>query len=159
MSGMIFQTHEKWVSISLRTCFFFPGITVLMLTILNMLLKHTGTSGAIPLGAYFMILGLWWLVSVPLCLLGGYIASKQEVFPYPVRTNQIPRQIPEQKVHSFVYFLGSGLLVFGNLFIVLYFTMSSMWQGYFYYLFGKRAFASSCFRIRCHVAWGLHQEI
>mmetsp|Transcript_1088 Transcript_1088/g.3258 ORF Transcript_1088/g.3258 Transcript_1088/m.3258 type:complete len:662 (+) Transcript_1088:300-2285(+) len=136
MSSMIFQTHERWVSAALRTCFFFPGITVLALTVVNVLLHSTGTVGSIPLKAYFMILALWWLVSTPLGLLGGYLASKQEIPPYPVRTNQIPRHIPPQKVHSIVYFLGGGLLVFGNIFIVLYFTMTSMWQGYFYYLFG-----------------------
>lgn len=33
-------------------------------------------------------------------------------------------------------FFGSGLLVFGNIFVELYFAMTSMWQGYFYYLLG-----------------------
>eukprot|EP00873_Tetraselmis_striata_P024316 jgi/Tetstr1/444580/TSEL_032431.t1 len=136
INGMIAQSHTRWPTAAMRTSLYFPGITMLMLTVLNIMLHKTGTVGAIPLKAYFMILGLWGLVSIPLCLFGGYIASKQAISPYPVRTNQIPRQVPRQKIPGIVFSLGSGLLVFGNIFIVLYFTMTSMWQGYFYYLFG-----------------------
>lgn len=128
INGMIAQSHTRWPTAAMRTSLYFPGITMLMLTVLNIMLHKTGTVGAIPLKAYFMILGLWGLVSIPLCLFGGYIASKQAISPYPVRTNQIPRQVPRQKIPGIVFSLGSGLLVFGNIFIVLYFTMTSMWQ-------------------------------
>lgn len=60
---------------------------------------------------------------------------------YPTRTNQIPRHIPAPPltIHPWVIFFISGLLPFGTLFIELYFVMSSMWMGYFYYLFGYLA--------------------
>jgi transmembrane 9 superfamily protein 2/4 len=41
-------------------------------------------------------MGLWFGISVPLCLFGSYFAFKKPVADFPVRTNQIPRQIPDQ---------------------------------------------------------------
>lgn len=69
---------------------------------------------------------------------GGLLATKQEIWDYPTRTNQIPRHIPSPHLASnpIVLFLAAGLLPFGTLFVELYFAMSSVWQGYFYYIFG-----------------------
>ncbi|KAI7748525.1 hypothetical protein M8C21_002712 [Ambrosia artemisiifolia] len=55
---------------------------------------------------------------------------------YPVRTNQIPREIPPQKYPSWLLVLGAGTLPFGTLFIELFFIMSSIWMGRVYYVFG-----------------------
>merc|ERR1719502_2124053 len=56
----------------------------------------------------------------------------------PVKTNQIPRQIPAQP-----WFIGpvftsliGGVLPFGAVFTEMFFIMSSIWQHQFYYLFG-----------------------
>ena len=38
---------------------------------LNILLVHTGSSGAIPLGAFFSLIALWFLISIPLCFSGA----------------------------------------------------------------------------------------
>lgn len=56
----------------------------------------------------------------------------------PVRTNQIPRQIPEQVwyMKSYVTILMGGILPFGAIFIELFFILSSIWQHQFYYMFG-----------------------
>ena len=50
---------------------YFPGITLLTLTGLNVLIHRTGSSGAIPLGAFFSIIALWFIISIPLCFSGG----------------------------------------------------------------------------------------
>merc|ERR1712151_350685 len=56
----------------------------------------------------------------------------------PVRTNQIPRQVPAQPWYISGLFssLVGGILPFGAVFTELFFIMSSIWQHQFYYLFG-----------------------
>ena len=58
------------------------------------------------------------------------LATKQELPPFPTRTNQIPRHIPPPHWASNpnILFLASGLLPFGTIFVELYFAMTSMWQ-------------------------------
>ncbi|CDP06133.1 unnamed protein product [Coffea canephora] len=73
---------------------------------------------------------------VPLTLLGGFLGTRAEPIQYPVRTNQIPREIPARKYPSWLLVLGAGTLPFGTLFIELFFILSSIWLGRFYYVFG-----------------------
>lgn len=49
---------------------YFPGITLFMLTALNVVIHRTGSSGAIPLGAFFSLIALWFIISIPLCFSG-----------------------------------------------------------------------------------------
>lgn len=57
---------------------------------------------------------------------------------YPVTTNHIPREIPEQKwfMAALPSMLLAGVLPFGAVFIELFFIMSAIWENQFYYLFG-----------------------
>ena len=47
------------VQVCWRVACFFPGVTVAVLTTLNLFLWYTGSSGAIPLGFFFSIIFLW----------------------------------------------------------------------------------------------------
>ncbi|GAB4818902.1 hypothetical protein N2152v2_005948 [Parachlorella kessleri] len=136
--GMITRSYDDWFKVCWRVACFFPGVTVLVITILNIALWATGSSGAVPLGFFFSVMFLWLIVSIPLSYSGGMIAAKQEIKPYPTRTNQIPRHIPPPHwaSHPMVLFFAAGLLPFGTIFVELYFAMTSLWQGYFYYIFG-----------------------
>ena len=58
-----------------RVSCYFPGITLALLTVLNMLIWHTGSSGAIPLGAFFSLIGLWFIISIPLCYSGALLRT------------------------------------------------------------------------------------
>jgi transmembrane 9 superfamily protein 2/4 len=62
------------------------------------------------------------------------------VQPYsqPVRTNQIPRQVPDQVwyMNPITSTLMAGLLPFGSCFIELFFIFSAIWENQYYYLFG-----------------------
>ena len=136
--GAVNRSYEGWHKVCWRVACFFPGVTVALLTCLNMFLWGTGSSGAIPLGFYFSVIFLWLIISIPLAYAGGVVASRNEIKTYPTRTNQIPRHIPQPHwaSHPTVLFLAAGLLPFGTIFVELYFAMTSMWQGYFYYIFG-----------------------
>lgn len=129
-------TSEGWRSVSWLISCFFPGIVFVMLTILNFILWGSNSTGAIPISLYFILLSLWFCISVPLTLLGGLLGTRAEPIQYPVRTNQIPREIPERKYPSWLLVLGAGTLPFGTLFIELFFIISSIWLGRFYYVFG-----------------------
>ncbi len=54
-----------------RCAAYFPGITLGVLSMLNVLLAHTGSSGAIPLLAFFSLIALWFIISIPLCFSGA----------------------------------------------------------------------------------------
>lgn len=136
--GVVNRSYEGWLKVCWRVACFFPGISVLILTFLNMFLWGTGSSGAIPLGFFFSVIFLWLIISIPLAYAGGAVASRREIKQNPTRTNQIPRHIPQPHwaSHSAILFFAAGLLPFGTIFVELYFAMTSMWQGYFYYIFG-----------------------
>lgn len=91
-----------------------------------------------PIGIYFTLVAVWFMVSIPLTFLGGYFATKLPIQDYPVKTNQIPRHIPPSPIASnpILLFFAAGILPFGTMYIELYFAMTSLWLGYFYYLFG-----------------------
>uniref|UniRef100_A0A7N0T0P1 Transmembrane 9 superfamily member n=1 Tax=Kalanchoe fedtschenkoi TaxID=63787 RepID=A0A7N0T0P1_KALFE len=127
---------KGWVSVAWRAACFFPGISFLIFTVLNFLLWGSGSTGAIPFTTYFVLILLWFCISVPLTLIGGYFGAKAPHIEYPVRTNQIPREIPAQRYPSWLLVLGAGTLPFGTLFIELFFIMSSIWMGRVYYVFG-----------------------
>ncbi|KAL7221808.1 hypothetical protein ACSBR1_023700 [Camellia fascicularis] len=127
---------KGWVSVSWRAACFFPGIAFFILTSLNFLLWGSQSTGAIPLSLFVILILLWFCISVPLTLVGGYFGARAPHIEYPVRTNQIPREIPPQKYPSWLLVLGAGTLPFGTLFIELFFIMSSIWMGRVYYVFG-----------------------
>ncbi|XP_024374433.1 transmembrane 9 superfamily member 11 isoform X2 [Physcomitrium patens] len=128
--------RDGWRPIAWKTACFFPGIAFTIMTVLNFLLWSRDSTGAIPISLYFVLLLLWFTISVPLTLLGGYLGAKAEPISFPVRTNQIPREIPPQRYPSWLLVLGAGTLPFGTLFIELFFIMSSIWMGRVYYVFG-----------------------
>ena len=72
----------------------------------------------------------------PLCRPAPQI--RMPLLDWPVKTNQIPRHVPPAPLaaNPTLLFLAAGVLPFGTMFIELYFAMTSLWLGYFYYLFG-----------------------
>ncbi|KAA8526661.1 hypothetical protein F0562_008136 [Nyssa sinensis] len=129
-------TSEGWRLVSWLVACFFPGIVFVILTSLNFVLWGSKSTGAIPISLFFILLSLWFCISVPLTLLGGFLGTTAQPIEFPVRTNQIPREIPARKYPSWFLVLGAGTLPFGTLFIELFFILSSIWLGRFYYVFG-----------------------
>jgi transmembrane 9 superfamily protein 2/4 len=63
-------------------------------------LWYYGSSAAIPFFTLVALLALWFGVSVPLTFVGAYFGFRRPPIEQPVRTNQIPRQIPDQSVYT-----------------------------------------------------------
>merc|ERR1712050_586530 len=83
--------------------------------------------------------------------LGAYFGFRKPNIELPVRTNQIPRQVPEQPwfIQPVFTSLVGGVLPFGAVFTELFFIMSSLWQHQFYYLFGFLALVLVILVISC----------
>ena len=75
---------------------------------------------------------------MPLVFLGAFFGFKAKLADPPTRTNEIPRQIPQQAWYMGATFnvLMGGILPFGAVFIELFFIMSSIWMHQIYYVFG-----------------------
>lgn len=125
-----------------------PGVVFGIFFVLDLLIWGQKSSGAVPLGTLVALCFLWFGISVPLVFVGSYFGFKKPAPEDPVRTNKIPRQIPEQPwyMHPVFSCLVGGVLPFGAVFIELFFILTSVWLHQFYYLFG---FLALVFVILC----------
>lgn len=115
-----------------------PGIVFSTFFLLNLFLWAKESSGAVPFTTMLVIVGIWFIISVPLSFAGSWVAFRQPPIAPPVRTNQIPRQIPPSTTYlkPIPSMLLVGILPFGAIFVELYFIMSSIWFSKVYYMFG-----------------------
>jgi len=142
---------EDWKTTTLLTAFFYPGLFFIVFFILNLFIWEQKSSGAVPFITMFAVLVLWFGISVPLTFLGFRFGFRMDAIELPVKTNEIPRQIPTQPWFANKYFscLTGGVLPFGAVFTELFFIMSSLWHHQFYYLFGFLALVLVILVITC----------
>lgn len=142
---------KEWKKITLRTAFIFPATVFAIFFVLNALIWGEESSGAVPLGTMFALGLLWFSSSVPLVFVGSYIGFKKPPIEDPVRTNKIPRQIPEQPWYltpAFSILIG-GILPFGAVIVELFFILMSIWFHQFYYMFGFHLIAFLVLTVTC----------
>merc|ERR1712137_886453 len=142
---------DDWKTATLMTAFLYPGIFFTIFFILDLFIWGQKSSGAVPFATMFALLVLWFGISVPLVFLGAYYGFRKDAIDLPVRTNQIPRQIPAQPwfVQPVFTALIGGVLPFGAVFTELFFIMSPLWQHQFYYLFGFLALVLCILIVTC----------
>ncbi|XP_043275405.1 transmembrane 9 superfamily member 2 isoform X2 [Venturia canescens] len=140
VSARIYKSFggEKWKSNVLLTSMLSPGIVFSLFFILNLIFWANGSSAAVPFSTLVALLALWFGVSVPLTFVGAYFGFRKRPLEHPVRTNQIPRQIPEQSFYTQAIpgVVMGGVLPFGCIFIQLFFILNSLWSSQMYYMFG-----------------------
>lgn len=129
---------EKWKLNIALTPVLLPGIVFSTFFLLNLVIWAREASGAVPFTTMLVIVGIWFLISVPLSFAGSWVGFRQPPIAAPVRTNQIPRQIPPSTTYMrpIPSMLLVGILPFGAIFVELYFIMSSIWFSKVYYMFG-----------------------
>ncbi|KAJ3010619.1 hypothetical protein HKX48_007309 [Thoreauomyces humboldtii] len=129
---------EFWRRNVLMTATLVPGIVFAIFAFLNFFLIGAHSSAAVPFSTMLALVALWFLVSLPACMFGAYFGFKQPAVANPVKTNQIPRQIPPQPTYlnRWIASLIGGILPFGAIFIELWLIMNSIWFGRVYYVFG-----------------------
>jgi len=66
--GIMVGKTDGWKVLCWQVACFFPGTCFIIMTCINILLWHVGSSGAVPLSVYFSLIFLWFCISVPLTL-------------------------------------------------------------------------------------------
>jgi len=132
---------DEWFKIkraTILTASLFPGTIFTIVFFLNFFLWANQSSSAIPFGTLAALVALIIGISIPLCFIGSYFASRQPTPKPPVSPGPLPRFIPKQVwyMRPAISMLIGGILPFGAVFIELYFILSSIWQQWYYYLFG-----------------------
>ncbi|KAG4094020.1 Nonaspanin [Neocallimastix lanati (nom. inval.)] len=131
------QGGEGYKRNAIFTAFLFPGGILVFYLFLNIFMIANDSSGAIPFGTLVFILSIWTLISIPLCFVGAFFGFRKTSISIPVRTNQIPRQVPEQPFYlRFIpsAFIG-GILPFGAIFIEVFYIMNSIIFHHIYSIF------------------------
>lgn len=129
---------KAWKQLFIYTPCAVPLIVFSTFFLLNLFVWARGSSGAVPFTTMLVIIGIWFVISVPLSVAGSWIGFRQFTPDPPVKTNQIPRQIPPATgyLRLIPSMLAAGLLPFGAIFIELFFIMNSLWSNKIYYMFG-----------------------
>ncbi|KAF8253782.1 hypothetical protein K440DRAFT_575700 [Wilcoxina mikolae CBS 423.85] len=140
VSARVYKTlgGEAWKQNIIYTPVLVPGIVFSSFFFLNLFLFFQQSSGAVPFTTMLALIGIWFVISVPLSFAGSWFGFKAPVLEPPVRTNQIPRQIPPPLTYlrPIPSLLLAGILPFGAIFVELYFMMNSIWFHKVYYMFG-----------------------
>ncbi|OQV23063.1 Transmembrane 9 superfamily member 4 [Hypsibius exemplaris] len=138
--GRLYKTFKgvEWKRTALITSVLYPGIVFGTCFFLNFFIWGKQSSGAVPFTTMLALLCLWFGVSLPLIFVGYYFGYRKQPYENPVRTNQIPRQVPDQVwyLSPTISTLMAGILPFGALFVELFFLMNAIWLKQYYYLFG-----------------------
>jgi transmembrane 9 superfamily member 2/4 len=129
---------DKWKANFIFTPIAVPGLVFATFFLLNLFVWIRQASGAVPFTTMLVILIMWFVISMPLSLAGSWLGFRGPPIEPPVRTNQIPRQIPPAQgyLRPIPSMLLVGVLPFGAIFVELYFIMNSIWFNKVYYMFG-----------------------
>lgn len=129
---------EAWKKNIIFTPVLIPGIVFSAFFFLNLFLFFQHSSGAVPFTTMLALIAIWFIISVPLSFAGSWFGFRAPILQAPVRTNQIPRQIPPQVTYlkPLPSMLLAGILPFGAIFVELYFIIDSIWFNKVYYMFG-----------------------
>lgn len=133
-----FWGGDNWKANMALTPLVVPGFIFACIIGLNFFLVAAHLSGAIPFGTMVAIVCIWFVISIPLLVVGLIMQLKRPLLLVPVRTNQIPRHIPVQPWYLKMgpNMLIGGLFPFALIFVELVFIYKLLWFNRIYYMFG-----------------------
>lgn len=129
---------ENWKLNLALTPLLVPGALFAQFLFLNFFLIYVNLSGAVPITTMFVIVFVWFVVLVPLLVVGSLLALKRPTLQAPVKTNQIPRQVPTQPwyLRTIPIMLILGIFPFGLIAVEMFFVLQLLWFNRIYYMFG-----------------------
>jgi transmembrane 9 superfamily protein 2/4 len=127
-AGRLYKTLKglHWKKTAIATGSLFPCFLFGVSFFLNFFIWGKKSSGAVPFTTMLALLFMFLGICMPLVTVGFYFGFRKQAYEHPVRTNQIPRQVPEQPwyMHPILGVLTAGVLPFGAVFIELFFIFS-----------------------------------
>lgn len=84
---------EKWKRNTVGTALFFPGLCFGVFFAINLSLYFEDSSAAVSFLTLFLILLLWFGISVPLVFLGSAIGYKKDAIEKSCKVNRIPKPL------------------------------------------------------------------
>eukprot|EP01135_Chromosphaera_perkinsii_P005568 Nk52_evm117s352 gene=Nk52_evmTU117s352 len=140
LSGRMFRTFKgkSWTKAALSSSLLLPGVVCILAFVLNFFVWGKHSSKALPFGTVVAVIAIVLGICVPMVCIGFYFGFRKKPYEFPVRINQIPRQVPEQPWYMTrmpSMFL-TGLLPFGAVFIELHYLFLALWTHQTYYMFG-----------------------
>ena len=78
------------------TATLYPSVVFGIGFFINLFIWGKHSSGAIPFLTILGVVAMWFGISLPLVFLGYFFGYRKQPYEHPVRTNQIPRQVPTQ---------------------------------------------------------------
>ncbi|KPI90689.1 hypothetical protein ABL78_0125 [Leptomonas seymouri] len=123
-------------------------VMYVFITIINA--AHSATT-AVPFVRLLQVVVLVAAVSLPLTVLGGSIAFRQQPMTNPTRVGRLAREIPEQNVlnrplFAYGFFPCVPLIVVS---IEVYYIMQDLWAGQIYYSFGFLTLTALIWMMAC----------
>jgi transmembrane 9 superfamily member 2/4 len=128
-----------------------PGGLLIVYLFVSIINAAHGATTAVPFLTLITIVGLVVTVSLPLTLLGGSIAFRQQPITNPTRVGRLAREIPEQSllnkpIFMFTFFPCVPLIV---IIIEVYYIMQDIWAGQIYYSFGFLSLTALIWAMAC----------
>ncbi|CAJ1010329.1 putative Endomembrane protein 70 [Leishmania naiffi] len=128
-----------------------PGAMLLMYFLILIINKSHGATTAIPFATLLEVLALFIAVSLPLTVLGGSLAFREQPLTNPTRVGRLAREIPAQSfinqpIFTYVFWPTVPLIV---AVIELYYIMQDLWEGQIYYSFGFLTVTASIWVLVC----------
>ena len=126
---------ENWIRISFLTSFLFPGVIIIVYSIINIALIIEKSNAAMEINNILALFFFWFILYIPTTLIGSFLAAKEKKKTQDFIINEIPTLIPKKPFYLSVKFspLITGLICFGAIFYELNTVMNSLWKNEIYF--------------------------
>lgn len=127
----------KWIKITVITALLFPFIFFFTLSITNAIYWWEGSTTYVDFKNFISLITLWLIGTVPLLLLGTFVALAQKRIQIPCEINPCPGVIPSDIPWYFrvrFSWIFTAFPSFFSVFVELFYIMDSIWKQNLYAL-------------------------